>query len=155
MGWFDKSSRTTSTTRNEYNDNRSVVDASGGGIAGSGNVVYNDSGSTQVAEYNAQLLQALGESQADSFRTLVGGANSLYERGGQNNLKAWETTLDVSGQLFGKAIDLAAGAANNSRAVAEAAIGSFQPTDNKGADSLKWALMAGVAVLALAFFRKG
>jgi hypothetical protein len=152
----DKSSRTINNATNTYIDSRSVVDASGGGIAGSGNTVINDSGATKVAEFNAQLLSEFSSDQAASFRALVGGTADLYKVSGANQVKAWETTINGSTALFGKAIDLAASAANDSRAVAQAAIGSFQPSDNKASDTVTKVAFAVVAGLALFFImRKG
>lgn len=130
MGLFnaDKSSRTTNTTNNQYNDNRSVVDASGGGVVGSGNIITYESGDDVAAE--------------------------MFKVGAQNSATAWSNTIDASEALIGKLIDSTDKTNNTAQAIAGAAIASFQPTDNKNADALKWALMAGVAVLALAFFRK-
>lgn len=125
----DKSSKTTNTTTNYYNDNRSVVDASGGGVVGSGNVISYEYGGDDAAV-------------------------EMFKLGAQNSATAWSNTIDASESLITKLIDSTDKTNNTAQAIAGAAIASFQPTDNKSADSLKWALMAGVAVLALAFFRK-
>jgi hypothetical protein len=156
MGLFNsnKSSNTTNQSTNNYVDGRSVVDASGGGIAGDRNTVINDSGAVKVAEFNSQLLQAVSEDQTASFRNLVGGAADMYRVSGANQLKAWETTIGGSTALFGKAIDAVAGAASESRSLAATAIGAYQPADNKASDTVTKVAFAVVAGLALFFIMR-
>jgi len=137
MGLFDKSS-SKKTTNNTYTDARVVNDA-GGGVIGTGNRI-----TTSVADpRGAEVFKAGTTAAADMFKTSAA-----------NSIKAWSHTLDASEGLITKLLDVTSDSAKATQQIGAAAIASFEPTDNKSADALKWALMAGVAVLALTFLRK-
>jgi hypothetical protein len=171
------SSTTQNLTENNFFDQRSVIDA-GGGIVGEGNaldqsnnylsMVSNtgtDPGLVQMAKLNAEMLGAVAESQSDTVRFMAGmGAQSIRDMGGaagdmytaafQNTARAWEHTLDAGTGLIGQMLAGANKTTDAAQQVAQSAIAGFQPAQNSQSDTMKWAAVAAVGLIALLLLRK-
>lgn len=124
-----------------------------------------DGGSVDIARFNAQLLQALGENQGETVKTLskmgadgvsrqAQSATDLFALASNNASKSWTHTLDKSGELIDKLLSSAQGTITGAQTVARDAISSYQPTDNKNADTFKYAAIAGAVVVAFLLFKK-
>lgn len=124
-----------------------------------------DPGAVRLGELNAQFLGAAAETQTDavkalaqfgttSLRDLGESVSNVYEQAGKNSATAWTATLNKSGELIDKLVTAAGRNTEAAQAVAQSAIGSYQPAENKNADALKWAAIAAAVVAGLVIFKK-
>jgi hypothetical protein len=133
MGWFDKSSRTSTNTTNNYVDSRSVVDASGGGIVGTGNSV----------NYNStDAVRLIADVGLTTVKDVAMVARDMTATAGQNSLTAWEHTLDRSGDTLDKLLMTTQRSTDGAQALAGAMLAAATPSDGKNADTIKYALIA-------------
>lgn len=135
-GSSSSASRSDTTTNNT--DNRMAVQDGIGLTNASGNSV----------SYNStDAVKAVANLGADVIKTTGGAIVDLNRDSVQANATAWDSTLKTSAALVDRLIDA-------STTVGTAAVASYEPTDNKNADTLKWAAIAGAAVVALQFLKK-
>lgn len=125
-----------------------------------------DPGLVRLAELQSQLTGAAIGQQSDAVRALAGMGNDtiramgasvtgLFDRAGSNTAQAWSHTLDASQQLMADMLDRAGSTADTAGRLAQAAIASYQPADNKQADtSLRLGMLAAAAVAALVILPK-
>lgn len=145
------------SSRSSYTDssNRSVVNVTGA-----------DPGAVRLGEFNAQLLQAVAETQTDGVRAIaqLGTENirrmgesvtDLYALAGKNTATSWGNTIDASERLLSRVFESADRATDAARVIAGTAINAYQPPENKTADSVRWGLIAAAGVAAVALWRKG
>lgn len=105
---------------------------------------------------DAGVLQALSQNLPDAVRFVADASTgTLKNLGGsivdlnrdslKANSQAWDSTLQVGAGLVDKLIDKMGDGFD----LGKAAISNFAPTENKQADSIKWAAGAAVAVVLL------
>lgn len=145
---------------NDYSNRSSTtVDASNRSTS-----TINIAGSDAAAinAQNAELLRGLGGQQSDAVKAIADMQRAgMHDLGGafttlaQTDAAAWSHTVDAGAELLGKITQATTASSDSARMVAQAAIASFQPADNKASDTFKYAAIAGAAVLALAMLRKG
>ena len=134
--------------------NRSVTNISG-----------SDPGAVRLGQFNAQLLGAVNEQNtdavrfisqlgADGIRAMGGSATDLYSRAGSNSLQAWDRTLEASEGILARVLDSSARTTDAAKVIAQSAIGSFQPSENKSADTFKLAAIAAAALGLVFILRK-
>lgn len=130
------------------------------------NITTSDPGAVRLGELNSQLLGMVAETQTDAvkavaqfgangFRDLGESVTNLYSVAGQNAGKAWSETLNASGELIDKLVSSANRTTDAARSVAQSAVSSYQPTESKNADALKWGAIAAAVVGGLYLMRKG
>lgn len=133
-----KGSKSSSSTTTNLNDNR--VTAGTVGLSGSnGNAInVNDTDAVKaIAGMGAETIAATGEAVVQ-----------LAQSGMDNNLKAWDSTIQAGAGLVDKLIDA-------STTLSSAAIQNFQPTENKAQDtSLKLGMIAAAGVAATLLLAK-
>lgn len=153
---LDSSNRSSSNVLTD-SSNRSVSTVNNTGT---------DPGLVRLAELQAGLAGAVAEQQTDAVKSIAAfGSDSiarmgesvtnLYAVAGNNSSKAWEHTIDASASVLDR---LFTGAEANSAAasqVANAAIASYTPSENKSTDAMKWVAIAAVVIGGAAFlFRR-
>ena len=164
--WYasDSSDRSTTTSddRSWYSyasddSNRSVTNVTNTGT---------DPGVVRLAELQAQFMGAAAGQQTDAVKTIAAmGADGirrmgesvtdLYGQAGSNTAQAWSHTLDASQALMAKVLDQAGSTSSAAGRLAEVAISSYQPAENKQADtSLRLGMLAAAAVAALVLVPK-
>lgn len=125
-----KGSKSNSKTETNLNDNR--VTAGTVGLSGSnGNAInVNDTDAVKaIAGMGAETIAATGEAVVQ-----------LAQSGMDNNLKAWDSTIQAGAGLVDKLIDA-------STTLGSAAIQNYQPAENKSQDtSLKLGMIAAAGV---------
>lgn len=134
--WGGSSSASRSDTTTNNTDNRMAVQDGAGLTNSSGN-------SVQVNSTDA--VKAISNMGADALKTIGGSIVELNKDSVAANVTAWDTTVKTSADLVDKLID------NVSKGydVANTAISSFQPSENKASDtSLKLGMIAAAAVAA-------
>lgn len=151
-----KGSKSSSSTTTNLNDNR--VTAGTVGLSGSnGNAInVNDTDAVKaIAGMGAETIAATGEAVVQ-----------LAHSGMDNNLKAWDSTIQAGAGLVDKLIDasteqIKAGhrateqIAEKGFGISQAAISNFQPTENKAQDtSLKLGMIAAAGVAATLLLAK-
>lgn len=125
-----------------------------------------DPGLVRIAQLQTELAGAVAESQTDATRFMAaagfdflraagGSATDLLQLSGANASRAWESTLDKSAQVVADLLDGARGQVSAAQGVAQSAIASYQPTESKTADVVKWLGLAVVAALVLGPMLKG
>lgn len=170
-----KSSSSKSSTSANQQDQR-IVAGEGAFVAGPGSAVdqsvsasnsgnttiYStgtDAGAVKLAETNTEFLKAAAASQGDAAKFIAqAGAGmvadmgealtDLYATAGSNNTRAWQSTLDTAGGLIDRMLGAAEQTSAGAREVAQAAIASYQPTENKMGDAFKYAAIAAAVVVA-------
>lgn len=154
----------TSSTSTTYRDDDITVDSSDRSTT----TTYNtgtDPGVVKLGEINAQMIGALHESNVDGVQALAlmgrdvlanagEAVTDLYATSGANTARAWELTLDKSADALDRAFLAASESTKMAATLAGSAIASYQPSDNKQADAMKWAALAGVGVVGLLLLRK-
>jgi hypothetical protein len=145
--WFQDSSNRSSTTVNT-------------------NTYGTDPGVLRLGQLNSEFLSAAAAGQSDTVRLLTsmgtdtvrasgGAATDLFGRAFSNTATAWENTLEAGTTLMGQVLGTADRTAAAAQGVATAAISSFQPSENKSSDTMKWVGLAAVALVGLLLMRKG
>lgn len=129
----------------------------------SGNWIGADSAA--ITARNAQMLESLGVSQTDGIKAIAAfgrdaitsmgaSATDLYARAASNNATAWSHTIDASESVLEKLMASSQQANDAAKTVAQAAIASFQPTDNKLGDAVKYAAVAAGVLVAWKLLKK-
>lgn len=129
------------------------------------NVTGTDPGVTRIHELNAQLLQAQGEQQSDAVRAVAAlGGDTLQQLGesftdlfstaSARQASAWESTVERSGDVIDKLLTATQQNSDGARALAGQALNSYQPSESKAGDTLKWVALAAAAVAGLMIFKK-
>lgn len=158
----DSSTRDFSTNINDSRDlsNRSTTTLNYTGTDG-GAV----DGAVQLGKLNAGLLQALGEDQGDTVKviarmgvdnlnTTAGAATNLFATAADNTAASWTHTVDKSADLLDRMLTNAQATITGAQTVATDAMSAYQPSDNKTADTMKYAVIAAAAIAALYLMRK-
>ena len=164
--WYalDSSDRSTTTSddRSWYSyasddSNRSVTNVTNSGT---------DPGLVRLAELQAEFMGAAAGQQSDAVKTIAQlgtegirrmgeSVTDLYGQAGSNTAQAWSHTLDASQALMARVLDQAGSTSSAAGRLAEVAIGSYQPSENKQADtSLRLGMLAAAAVAALVLVPK-
>jgi len=139
---YKGSSSSSSATTTQNTDQRVAVQ-DGVGVSGSSNntIRYNDTDAVAaIAQLGADVIKSTGEAvvQLNSDSTTA-------------NVTAWDKTLETSATLVDKLIDNV----SKGYGVAEKAIDSFQPAENKSNDtSLKLGMIAAAGVAATILLSK-
>lgn len=178
MGLFGGGNTSSATTNNAY-DQRSVIDASGGGInagalakvstsyADSRSYVdqSNDSGvviglaselGASVRTQSAQgtdAVRALAGMGSDVLNRAGASVSDMYAQAGSNAATAWGHTLDVSGDALTKAFSTTDKTLQTAAGLAQSAMSAYQPADAKMADAMKYAAIAGAVLVGFALLR--
>lgn len=120
-----------------------------------------DPGAVKLGELNAQLLGAVAETQSDALKTVAGlGAGAFRDVAGNlgqitgASERAWSHTIDAAGSLLEQTIATSKASTDAAKSLAQSAIASYQPADNKTADAFKYAAIAAAAIAALYAFRR-
>lgn len=137
QGGGSSSSSASDTTTNNVDNRMAVQDGAG---------LTNSNGNT-VNVNSTDAVKAISNLGADVIKTTGGAVVQLNKDSVQANATAWDTTVTASAALVDRLIDA-------STEIGSKAVASYQPTDNKNADTLKWAAIAGAAVVALQFIKK-
>lgn len=101
-----------------------------------------------AAETQSETLQFVAQMSADQLAATGDSMTEMFTYGADQNRQAWESTLAASQGLIGQMLGQAAATTASAKEIANAAISSFMPTDNKNADTARYALYAGLAFLA-------
>lgn len=146
-----KSKSKSSTVTNQA-DNRIVADRSTVATAGA---TINNAGADKIAALNSELLGHIAETQGDAVKTIAklagdsaAGAADLYTRSGSNVTKSLDGLLTLTDKITGKLIDSAAAQGDGARALAQTAIGAYQPPDAKQGETIQRLGYAAAAVVA-------
>jgi len=172
-GLFNKSSNSSSSNQTNQYDQRSIRSDDSHNDSHNTSNSFTSNSTTNVTnadaaainKQNTDFLQAVGESQSDAQKAIaqllaqgfdhIGGAFTDVSKTASNNqAAAWTHTIDAADELLGKVVDATNKSNDASRLVAQAAIASYQPSDNKLGDAFKYAAIAAAAVAALAVFSK-
>lgn len=125
------------------------------------NNVGTDPGIAHIAALNDQLLGALGDQQGDTMRVIAGlgttgirqmgeSATNLFQTSAANSAQAWSHTLDVASQALDMSFSAAHDALGASTGLAQGAMQTYQPADNKASDNMAKVMMVlGVAVVVV------
>jgi hypothetical protein len=167
-----KSSNSTSTnTTNQYdqrqivsNDRHDTTSNFRSDYSVTNNVTNADAAA--INKQNTDFLRAVGADQSDATKAIAQLLMQGYDHIGDsftdvsktasnNQAAAWTHTIDAADELLGKVVDATNKSNDASRLVAQAAIASYQPSDNKLGDAFKYAAIAAAAVVALMVFKKG
>lgn len=140
MGGKSSTSNQSNPVTNN-NDKRLAV-SDGAGITGDGSSI------TQIDNSNSSdAVIAMTNAGADIIKSSGGAVVELAKFQGEQNTDAWNTTLTTSAKLVDKLIDKA----SEGFALSSKVVDSFQPTENKNVDAIKYAAIAagvvGVAAL--------
>ena len=160
----DSSSR-DSSDRRTFSDSRDLSSWSDSRDMSSYSFTGTDGGSVQIAKFNAGLLQAVGENQGDTVRALAqmgargitdqaAAATNLFATGSAEATKAWGHTVDKSSELIDRLLTTAQGTITGAQTVARDAISSFQPTENKTAGTMQYAVLAAAGIAAIFILKK-
>lgn len=164
VDWYavDNSDNSVSDDRSWYsyaadNSDRSVT---------TWNSTGTDPGVVRLAELQTEFAGAAFAQQSDAVRAVAqlgaqgirdmgGAASDVLGRAFSNSASAWSHTLDASQALMADMLDRAGSTADAAGRLAEVAIASYQPADNKQADtSLRLGMLAAAAVAALVILPK-
>lgn len=129
------------------------------------NYTGTDGGAVDIAKFNANLLQAVSENQGETVRALAQmgtkgitdqaqAATNLFATGSAEAGRAWGHTVDKSSELIDRLLTSASATVTGAQTVARDAISSFQPTENKQAGTMNYALLAAVAIAAIFILKK-
>lgn len=138
-----KGGSSSSSASTSQNTDQRVAVQDGVGVSGSSNnsINYNDTDAVKaIAQLGADTIKSTGEAiiQLNSTSTAA-------------NVTAWDKTLQTSANLVDKLIE----SATKSYGVAEKAIDSFQPSENKTNDtSLKLGMITAAGVAATILLSK-
>lgn len=137
FGGSSSSASRSDTTTNNTDNRQAVQDGIGLSNANGNTVSYN----------STDAVKAVANLGADVIKTTGGAIVELNRDSVQANATAWDATVKTSAALVDRLIDA-------STDLGTAALKSYEPTENKNADVLKWAALAGAAVLALQLIKK-
>ena len=172
----DSSSRSYADSHNSSisatdSSSRSYVDSRSNSTTDSGHNDYstytaNNVDAAAVSKYNADLLRGISSDQSDAVKAVsqmqlqglehLGGAfTDLSSLASNNQAAAWTHTVDAGSELLGRVVDASNKNADATRLVAQAAISSYQPSDNKTADTFKYGLIAAAVLGAIVLMTKG
>lgn len=140
-GGGGSSSSSTATTTNNTDQRVAVQDGIGLSGSSNNNVQYNSTDAVKaIAQLGADTIKQTGEAVVKLNQTSTAA-----------NVTTWDKTLTTSAALVDKLID----SATASYGIAERAIDSFQPTENKANDtSLKLGMIAAAGVAATLLLSK-
>jgi hypothetical protein len=142
--------KTTNTTQNV--DQRMAVQ-DGVAVNGSGNSVSFSNNSTEaavaIASQGSDAVNAIANAGADIIKNSGGAVVNLYKDAGKTTADSFNKTVSESVGIVDKLINQATRGFD----LSAKAIDSFQPVQNKQADTLKWAAVA-MAVVAATFALK-
>lgn len=143
MGGKSSTSNQSNPVTNN-NDKRLAV-SDGAGITGDGSSI------TQIDNSNSSdAVIAMANAGADIIKSSGAAVVELGKFQGQQNTDAWNTTITTSAKLVDKLIDKA----SEGFALSSKVVDSFQPSENKQTDALKYGMIAA-AVVAGAVLLKG
>ncbi len=125
------SSASSNTTTTTTSDNRNVTES---GVAISGS-----SGSINVNSPDA--VKAVAQLGTDTIKTIGGAVVDLNQASIDANLSAWDKTVTAGAALVDKLID-------KSTSVADKAIASYQPNENRREETLQTLGIAAAAAVA-------
>jgi len=141
-GGGGSSSTTGATTETTNVDQRMAVQD---GVATNG-----DGNTTIYSSNSSDAVVAIADAGADVIKASGGAVVELYKNAGAQNSAAWDKTLTTGASLVDKLIDKV----GDGFGLAEKTIDSFQPSENKNSDVLKWGAIAA-AVVGVAYVMKG
>lgn len=119
-----------------------------------------DGGAVKIAEFNAQLLRELSQDQgdtvkliaqmgADNFTKQTQAATDLFATSSTAAERAWTHTIDESSEIMDRLLLTAKDTISGANAIASQAVSSFEPTENKSADTIKYAAIAAAVLVGL------
>lgn len=107
-----------------------------------------------VSASETDAMKAVAAFGADGFSELRAAFTNVSTTAANNAAAAWTHTVDASAELMDRLAAATSQSNDSARMVAQAAIASYQPSENKSADTFKYAAIAGAVVVALALMRK-
>lgn len=140
-----KSSTSTQSNPVTNNTDRRLAVSDGAGITGDGSSI------TQIDNSNSSdAVIAMTNAGADIIKSSGGAVVELAKFQGAQNTDAWNNTLTTSAKLVDKLIDKA----SEGFALSSKVVDSFEPSENKQTEALKYGMIAA-AVVAGAVLLKG
>lgn len=140
---YDSSNRSTSSYQLD-SSNRSTTNTT---------INATDPGAVRLGELNAQFLGAAAGAQSDAVKAVAGlGAEAFRDLSATSantwgaNERAWSHTVDAASGVIDKLLTNAQGSTDAARAIAGAAISSYQPAESKAGDALKWGAIAAAVI---------
>lgn len=141
---------TTTNTSSSYDlSNRSVTTV---------NNTSTDPGIVRIAELQSQLAGAVAETGNDTLKAVAGlGASAFNDLTGSlsnissSNERAWSHTVDAASGVIEGLLTTAKDSTDAAKSLAASAIASYQPSDNKTADTFKAVGIAAAVALGLGF----
>lgn len=109
----------------------------------------------RMGESVTSLYGTAGSNNTATWGQTVGAAERMFTTTASKLDSAWRDTVGTSAALLGDITNRAGNTADAAGRLAEAAIASYQPTENKQADtSLRLGMLAAAAVAALVLVPK-
>ncbi|MFT3665576.1 hypothetical protein [Piscinibacter sp.] len=148
---YDLSDRSTSSYVSD-SSNRSTTNTTITGF---------DPGVARIVELQSQLAGAVTESGSDTLRAVAGlGMGAFNDLTGSlsnlsaTNERAWSHTVDSAEKVITGLLAGAKDSTDAAKSLAASAIASYQPSENKSADTFKWIGVALAVALGLGFVLK-
>lgn len=155
LSW-DTSDRSTTNTTSSYaldSSNRSTTSYN---IAGADAEAINRQNTELLADFagdQTDAIRAIAQMQASGVNAIGGAFTDVASLASNNTARAWTHTIDAGAELLGRVVDATRQSSDSARLVAQAAIASYQPAENKQADTLKYTAIAAAAAIALIAFK--
>lgn len=155
--WDWNTSNTTNTTNsggnwdwNTSNDSHDTYTLSDSGAMATAQAISatNAEFLGLAAETQGDTLQFIAQMSADQLAATGDSMTEMFTYGADQNRQAWESTLAASQGLIGQMLGQAAATTASAKEIAQSAISSFMPTDNKNSDTMRWAVIGALAFLA-------
>lgn len=162
------STNSSATTTQNTDRRQALQDAVSIGDGGSGS--FSSSSSTTSYDFSqradAQVMQTLAQSVPDAARAIASmGQQTVASMGDAivnlnrdsmaSNRQSFDAVVNAGAAMVDKLIDASVKTTETGNALATAAVQSFTPTDNKMADSQKYALIAAAVVVAGVVLTRG
>jgi hypothetical protein len=129
-----KGGSSSSTDTTTQNVDKRVAVQDGFGLSGDGN-------SLTVTGVDPDAVKAMTQAGVDTIKASGAAVVELYENAGSTTAASWDKTVSAGAALIDKLID-------KSTEVGTAAVSSFQPNENKTADTMKWVGIAAAVAFA-------
>lgn len=137
------------------NQDKRVAVSDGVGVSGDSNSINVQRADAAVLSATASMqgdaVKAMSNAGADMVRASQAAIVDLAETSSAANVQAWDTTVTQGAKLIDSLIDKV----GEGFGVANKAIDSFQPEQNKTSDSMKWGMIAAAGVAAAVLLGAG
>lgn len=134
-------SNSTASTVNNIDRRNAVQD--GVGVSGDGN-------SVQYVSNDTDVVRAIAQLGTDAIKLTGGAIVDMTENNARLNAEVWGQTLTQGTALVDRMLDSVQGGF----ALANKAVESYQPNDNKNSNTMMYLGMGAIGLLAVSFLAK-